>query len=373
MNRAKKFVFLAHYVESWNWLLNFRWFRDLHKHPEHAGRWMFLAPLYKLVSFFYLIGQKSYNVVDEFAFGNLEGATYLIRDFGWHFFVKNTSGKIKKRILKAVLAAQEAGANVVGLGALTKDEMLTRGGRWIVDKLGDELKIPLVHGDTLTAATVVRQIERARARHDVPRRMFITGATSKIGRAVCLKLAEAGYEIRMFTNGRKRFLAIQAEAGEFGKNLIQAKSLEEGSDCQVWVTGKMKPSGKELLRYIPQGALVLNFSVPNPFEFDGSSRDDLVMEEAGMLAYDPEKTDLRFTMRLRPGLTYACHAGTMCHAHMGWTHHEVDQVDVSKMDEVWEAAQELGFFLLPIAERVAVQQEERVSFFKKVPVLRLFL
>jgi hypothetical protein len=56
-------------------------------------------------------------------------------------------------------------------------------------------------------------------------------------------------------------------------------------------------------------------------------------------------------MRLRPGITYACHSGTMVHAHKGWTHHEVGPVDIVKLTEVWEAATELGFFLPPIEER----------------------
>jgi hypothetical protein len=50
-------------------------------------------------------------------------------------------------------------------------------------------------------------------------------------------------------------------------------------------------------------------------------------------------------MRLRPGVTYACHAGTIVHAYMGWTDHEVGPVDVRALPQMWRAAQEAGFFL----------------------------
>ena len=40
----------------------------------------------------------------------------------------------------------------------------------------------------------------------------------------------------------------------------------------------------------------------------------------------------------------------MVHAYKGWKHHEVSHVDMNLLTDVWEAAQELGFYLPPLAE-----------------------
>lgn len=247
--------------------------------------------------------------------------------------------------MKTVLEAQRE-SDVIGLGALTKAEWLTQGGQWIVDTLGDALRVPIVHGDTLTAAAVCRQLESIIGERKVDEPIFITGATSKIGRAVVLWLARQGIDVLMFTESMERFEEIRAEAGPDVARVLRAESMEEGSKSSIWVTGKAWPGGERLLKALPKKAVVINFSVPNPIdETVFIRRPDVTAMEGGLLAYDPATTDLAFTMRLVPGLTYACHAGTMVHACKGWKHHEVGAVDLSMLTEVWQAAQELGFYL----------------------------
>ena len=98
--KKKKFVFLAHWVESWNWLL--WWIPDLHRHPDHRWRWVWLCPVYMFMSFIYLVGKKAYDIVDSFHFNGVEGETYLVRNFGWHFFFASKGiislGRIKKAV-----------------------------------------------------------------------------------------------------------------------------------------------------------------------------------------------------------------------------------------------------------------------------------
>lgn len=386
----KRFVFIAHWVENWNWLL---WFvSDLHRHPQHVWRWIWMYPICAIMSLVYLFGKKSFNEVDSFDFnGRLKGKTFLTRNFGWHFMLLlipvgewNPTIKIFKdlkqwlqiqqlkllallrnRVLEAVKAAQNE-ADVIGLGALTKAEWLTAGGKWIVDTLGDKLRVPIVHGDTLTAAAVIKMVLRLIEQKQINSSVFITGATSKIGRAVAIDLAARGVEVMMYTDSPKRFKAICAEAGEFGCNILKANSLGDGKDSQMWITGKAFPAGKKLMSYIPQGATVVNFSVPNPVrECLFKKRLDLDFVEGGLLAYDTNRTGLAFTMRLRPGITYACHAGLMVHAHKDWTHHEVSQVERERLWTVWEAAEELGFFL-PKEEHAADKTAVRVPIPKLV-------
>ncbi len=353
--KVKKFVFLAHWVEPWNWLL--WWSTDLHHNPHHAWRWKALIPFYLLASIFYLIGRKSYDVVDRFHFNGFEGETWLIRNFGWHFFLKKRQEQIRQRILKAVVDAQDDGVAVIGLGALTKAEWLTEGGKWIVETLGPRLHVPVIHGDTLTAAAVYHRVIELRNRRNTYGPVFITGATSKIGRAVTLALVNDSVPVVMYTRSQKRFHEIQKEAGNAGSFLTQALTFHEGTKCALWITGKAESgSGKQLVKALPRGATVLNFSVPDPLNPSLlRARPDVRHYDGGVMGYDERKTNLRFTMRLKPGMTYACHAGTIVHAAHEWSCHEVGHVDVAAMAIVWDAAMDLGFYL-----------PELTSFLRKV-------
>lgn len=347
----KRFVFVAHWVETWNWLL--WWNNDLHQNPSHSWRWMFLWPVFFAVSLIYYFGKKSYDIVDRFRFnGRLEGQIVLIRNFGYQFMIKGFRNKIRQRILDTVLELQKT-TDVIGLGALTKAEWLTAGGKWIVDQLGDKLTVPVVHGDTLTAAAVIKRILQFE-----PVRVLLTGGTSKIGRAVALDLASRGVVVKLLTESEDRFQEIKKEAGEFGCFLSRATSLKDGADCPLWVTGKAVPAGKKLLRYVPKQAAVINFSVPNPINIHLMKvRPDLRFFEGGLIAFDPKRTTLQFNMRLWAGETYACHAGTMVHAYMGWAHNEVGPVQMDQLWSTWAAAEELGFFLKSLPQ----EQEQEAS------------
>ncbi len=347
---TKKMVFLAHWVEGWNLLL---WFsKYLRKNPEKAWLFFPLYPICWVVSLFWLAGKKSFDVVDDFSFkmngGKVLGKTVLIRNFGLHFFLPAYRPRIQQRILDTICKVQ-GNTDVVGLGALTKDERVTQGGKFVVEELGERLRVPIIHGDTLTAAVVFQQIIALRKKYNIKSPVFLTGSTSKIGRAVALSLARGGITVKMFTKDYDRFKMIAVEADSFSKNLVHTNSLEQGKDCSLWITGKAVPAGKNLLQHIPKGAVVINFAVPNPLKRKHlKNREDIISFEGGLLAYDPQKTNLSFTMRLSPGITYACHAATLLHAYKGWKHHEVDVVDIGEMESIWKQAKEAGFFLPPI-------------------------
>ena len=65
---------------------------------------------------------------------------------------------------------------------ILQNEALNGGGKLFVEKLPN-LKVRVVHGNTLTAAVILNEIPE-----DVDE-VFMTGATSKLGRAIALYLA----------------------------------------------------------------------------------------------------------------------------------------------------------------------------------------
>lgn len=346
MERPRKFVFIAHYVESWNWLLNFKIFSFLHKRPQLRH---FLLPLYPIcwiVSLYYLLGDKPFQVVDTYTVKDgLVGQTILIRNFAWHFMLPSKHELIRQRILAATLYAQdELQVDVVGLGALTKWEALTQGGQWLVKQSG--VKLPVIHGDTCTASIVDGQVKEVCEELMTDGPIGVTGATSKIGSALIQSLIKEGYQVMALTRSEERFEALREKVPyELSGNLIHVTDVAEMKECRVWVTGKAKPSGKVLRRYIPKGAVVLNFAVPDPL-----SRWDLfllrgVTHIEGGLAQTPPTCQMAFTMRLTHGITYACAAGTMIHTERRWSHSEVGKVVLTEMERMPRACAEIGITL----------------------------
>ncbi len=65
--------------------------------------------------------------------------------------------RINSFIERAILDADKDGVKVFGLGALNKNEALNGGGALFVEK-HPNLKVRVVHGNTLTAAAVLQKI-----------------------------------------------------------------------------------------------------------------------------------------------------------------------------------------------------------------------
>ena len=348
MASTKKYAFIAHYVEPWNWLLNLRMFGFLHEHPEWRFILFPLYPLCILMSIYYFFRKEPFKVVDFYRVNNgLQGYTILINNFAWHFIFPSYYEKIRQRILAATLYAQNTlEVDVVGLGALTKAETLTEGGLWLTKQTG--VNLPIVHGDTCTAWFVIKQLVDLYRESGEEKPIALIGPTSKIGRAIILYLAPRGYVFKAFTDSAKRFTEIQQEIPkEFQANLVHVTDLQQAKDCRVWVTGKYKPSGKRLLSVLPPGATVLNFAVPDPLVPADLGRRKDIRHLDGGLAKTPHGCEMHFAMRLKPGVTYACAAGTMLHAQRAWKNSEVAEVQITALEEMDQACDQLGLTLAP--------------------------
>jgi len=224
---------------------------------------------------------------------------------------------------------------------------MNHGGSDIVKKLGDRLNGTYIsHGDTLSAAVIFQYALSLREKGYWNKAVFATGSTSKIGRAVCLSLARHGIPVKMFTQCKPRFDEIAAELTDpVARACLQFSStLKEGADCDLWLTGKMIPSGKELLSAIPDDATVVNFSVPDPLTPELLAfRPDLLHLDSGLLAYDKTVMSPQFTWLLPDGHLYACLAGGIVHSVLGYNKHEVGAVEIDEMDLYWNAALKVGF------------------------------
>jgi len=275
------------------------------------------------------------------------GQTWIVRNFAVHYLMKSYYTSLQRRIERAVLDAQELKVRVVGLGNFNKAEWLNHGGSDIIKNLQGKLHSTYVaHGDTLSAATVLQYSLQLRAAQYWRNSVFLTGSTSKIGRAVALALAKRGIKVVMLSQCRERFDEIASELTDPAQraNLIYTDTLAGGKACDLWLTGKMIPKGRPLLDAIPRDATIVNFSVPDPLTPSLlKNRPDLLHLDSGLLSFTQNTMAPRFNWLLPQGLIYACLAGCIVHSVLGINEHEVGPVKVENMDMYWNAAIALGF------------------------------
>ncbi|CAN1228569.1 Very-long-chain aldehyde decarbonylase CER3 [Linum grandiflorum] len=271
--KAPDFVFLAHGVDVGSAMHVPFVFRSFSSLPYRFRA--FLIPCWP-ISFMVTLAMWAKARTFTNTFYILRGKlheTWAVPRFGFQYFLPFAKEGINKRIDEAILSADRLGVKVLSLAALNKNEALNGGGTLFVNKHPD-LKVRIVHGNTLTAAVILNEIG------DDVEEVFLTGATSKLGRAIALYLCRKKIRVLMLTLSTERFQKIQKEAPV---------------DCQSYLV--------QVTKY--QAA-----------------------------------RNCKYTMERR--VVHACHAGGVVHFLEGWSHHEVGAIDVDRIDLVWDAAMKHG-------------------------------
>ncbi|KAL7193695.1 hypothetical protein ACSBR2_025332 [Camellia fascicularis] len=329
--RVPDFVFLAHVVDITSSLHSPFIFRSFASTPFRAG--IFLVPLWPF-TFVVMLVMWAKSKTFLFSFYNLRGylqQTWVVPRFGFQYFLPFAKEGINKHIEEAILRADKLGVKVLSLAALNKNEALNGGGTLFVNK-HPNLRVRVVHGNTLTAAVILNEISE-----DV-KEVFLTGATSKLGRAIALYLCRRRVRVLMLTLSTERFQNIQKEAPtEVQKYLVQVTKYQAAQNCKAWIVGKWITPREQ--SWAPSGAHFHQFVVPPILAF---RRDCTYGDLAAMkLPHDVEGLgSCEYTMER--GVVHACHAGGVIHLLEGWTHHEVGAIDVDRIDLVWRAALKHG-------------------------------
>ncbi|CAA6670277.1 unnamed protein product [Spirodela intermedia] len=288
-----------------------------------------VLPLWPL-AFFSMIVMWIYSKTFLVSFYNLRGRlhqTWLVPRFGFQYFLPFAKDGINKQIELAIMRADKMGVKVLSLAALNKNESLNGGGTLFVNKHPD-LRVRVVHGNTLTAAVIINEIPK-----DVTE-VFLTGATSKLGRAIALYLCRKRIRVLMLTLSAERFQRIQKEAPpELQHYLVQVTKYQAAQNCKTWVVGKWLNYKEQ--QWAPPGTHFHQFVVPPIFGF----RRDCTYGKLAAVRLPEDVQGLSMCeYTLDRGIVHACHAGGVVHFLEGWTHHEVGAIDVDRIDVVWEAA-----------------------------------
>ncbi|KAF9613163.1 hypothetical protein IFM89_005934 [Coptis chinensis] len=323
--RVPDFVFLAHVVDITSSLHAPFVLRSFSSTP-FATRFFLLGmwPFAFLVMLVMWASSKTFLV----SFYSLRGRlhqTWSVPRFGFQYFLPFASDGINNQIEQAILRADKSGVKVISLAALNKNEALNGGGTLFVKK-HPNLRVRVVHGNTLTAAVILNEIPK-----DVTE-VFLTGATSKLGRAIALYLCRQ--KVRVL----ERFDTIQKEAPkEYQSFLVQVTKYQAAQNCKAWIVGKWITPREQ--SWAPPGTHFHQFVVPSIFAF---RRDCTYGELAAMKLPDDVEGIGTCEYSMGRGVVHACHAGGVIHSLQGWTHHEVGAIDVDRIDLVWRAALKHG-------------------------------
>ncbi|CAN1228561.1 Very-long-chain aldehyde decarbonylase CER3 [Linum grandiflorum] len=334
--KAPDFVFLAHGVDVGSAMHVPFVFRSFSSLPYRFRA--FLIPCWP-ISFMVTLAMWAKARTFTNTFYILRGKlheTWAVPRFGFQYFLPFAKEGINKRIDEAILSADRLGVKVLSLAALNKNEALNGGGTLFVNKHPD-LKVRIVHGNTLTAAVILNEIG------DDVEEVFLTGATSKLGRAIALYLCRKKIRVLMLTLSTERFQKIQKEAPvDCQSYLVQVTKYQAARNCKTWIVGKWITPREQ--SWAPSGAHFHQFVVPPILPF---RRDCTYGDLAAMRLPDDaegigscEVIVKQYTMERR--VVHACHAGGVVHFLEGWSHHEVGAIDVDRIDLVWDAAMKHG-------------------------------
>uniref|UniRef100_A0A0E0G2H2 aldehyde oxygenase (deformylating) n=1 Tax=Oryza nivara TaxID=4536 RepID=A0A0E0G2H2_ORYNI len=346
-DQAPDFVFLAHVVDIMASMHVPFVLRSCSSTP-FANHFV-LLPFWPVAFGFMLLMwccSKTFLVSSYRLRGNLH-QMWTVPRYGFQYFIPAAKKGINEQIELAILRADRMGVKVLSLAALNKNEALNGGGTLFVNK-HPELRVRVVHGNTLTAAVILNEIPSN------VKDVFLTGATSKLGRAIALYLCRKKIRVLMLTLSSERFLKIQREApAEFQQYLVQVTKYQPAQNCKTWLVGKWLSPREQ--RWAPAGTHFHQFVVP---PIIGFRRDCTYGKLAAMrlpkdvqgLGYcefadmvgrrSPGNICVQYTMER--GVVHACHAGGVVHFLEGWEHHEVGAIDVDRIDVVWKAALKHG-------------------------------
>uniref|UniRef100_A0A0D9WSR1 aldehyde oxygenase (deformylating) n=1 Tax=Leersia perrieri TaxID=77586 RepID=A0A0D9WSR1_9ORYZ len=330
-HRVPDFVFLVHVVDVVSSMHVPFAFRACSSLPFAAHP--VLLPLWP-VAFGFMVLQWFCSKTFTVSFYKLRGRlhqTWSVPRYGFQYFIPSAKKGINELIELAILRADKMGVKVLSLAALNKNEALNGGGTLFVSK-HPNLRVRVVHGNTLTAAVILNEIPSNVTE------VFLTGATSKLGRAIALYLCRKKIKVLMLTLSTERFMNIQKEApAEFQQYLVQVTKYQAAQQCKTWIVGKWLSPREQ--RWAPAGTHFHQFVVP---PIIGFRRDCTYGKLAAMrLPKDVEGLGTcEYTMGR--GVVHACHAGGVVHFLEGWEHHEVGAIDVDRIDVVWNAALKHG-------------------------------
>ncbi len=217
---------------------------------------------------------------------------------------------VMKKIIAAGRLAEDLGAKVVGLGALTA--VVGGAGR----QLADNLDIAVTTGNSYTVATAIEGTRRAVKfmGYDLPAvKMAVVGATGSIGQVCAQVMAREVGDITLIARDEKRLRSLRDRIlTSTGLSARIATDVRGAiSDCDAVITVSSAVDALIHPQDLKVGAVVCDVARPRDVsEKVVQARDDVLVIEGGVVRV-PGDVDFGMSFGVPPGTCMACMAETM--------------------------------------------------------------
>lgn len=291
----------------------------------------------------YLRGRMGFMVRSTFPVtDDVQGHILVVWLTGQQMVTPNHNGHVKRRILEAILYAQnKLGCEFVGLGALTAS--VTHAGKCIANH--PDVKCAITHGDHHAAGLAIEGIKRvAEKRFDrdlSELTVDVVGATGIIGDALTRALVSVTGKL-ILTGRKKNKLAQYASLS----NVKISDDIADAKEADIVVTATSSPDALIKSEHLKYGAVVYEVSQPrNVSQHVTKEREDILVVD-GSYARVPEGVKF-WWMSLPPQHTFGCMAETVIQCLEGDREHHVGGIDLGFMEEVERRAAKYGYGLAP--------------------------
>jgi fatty aldehyde-generating acyl-ACP reductase len=303
--------------------------------PLVAGAIRHMSP--KLVS--HITGIRSEGTGAE-----LEG-WFIVCPLTPHQLVTMPPDVVYKKLIQCGKMAEDLGAGIMGLGALTS--VVGDGGITIAKSLN----LAVTTGNSYTVATAVEGAKRGAEIMGTPfceARVAIVGAAGSIGRTCALMLAPDVHSVALVGRNIEKLEPVRAEVAALNTNVTVTNHVAEGlRDADVIITVTSAVDAVILPEHLKRGAVVCDVARPRDVSVRvAKERDDVLVIEGGVVAI-PGDVDFHFDFGFPAKTAYACMSETMMLALDGRYESFTlgKEVSVAQAQETQRLARKHGFRL----------------------------
>ncbi len=270
--------------------------------------------------------------------------------------------KVYEKIIGAIEIAEQLGAKIVGLGALTSvvgDAGVT---------IAQRVNIAVTTGNSYTIATAVEGALRGAELLGIKSneaRAAIVGATGSIGKTCAHLLADRCAEIKLIGRSVDRLEAVASELSERSSAAIEvATDVAAGiRDADIVVTVSSAVDTVSYTAFIKPGAVVCDVARPRDVgESVRRERDDVLIIDGGVIDV-PGDVNFNFNFGFPPKTAYACMSETMILALEGrYESYTLGRdVSVKQVNEITTLADKHGFKIAGFRSFERAVTEEQID------------
>ena len=216
---------------------------------------------------------------------------------------------VYKRLIQCGKIAEDLGAGIMGLGALTS--VVGDGGITVAKNL----KIGVTTGNSYTVATAVEGAKRGAALMGTPigdATIALVGAAGSIGRTCALMLAADARAVVLIGRNLERLEPVRAEVAALNPNVTVTDNVAVGlRDADVIITVTSAIDAVIQPEHLKRGAVVCDVARPRDVSVRvAKERDDVLVIEGGVVAV-PGDVNFRFEFGFPSKTAYACMSETI--------------------------------------------------------------